>query len=105
MKYFPGGSYIVLKITPRVPGDSSFTAMRYKYNYRNFLGFIVTEGDGSTEPCDPYLSCFPDIFSNASVHTAVLPHLIGRYFNACNLIENHNRIRQYELALNKYRVT
>ena len=29
------------------------------YKYRNVLGFIATEGAGSTEPGDPYLSRFP----------------------------------------------
>ena len=29
--------------------------------------FIDTEGDGGNEPGDPYLSHFPDIYSNASV--------------------------------------
>ena len=31
--------------------------------------------------------------------------MIGRYFNACNAIDNHNRMRQSDLALEKYWVT
>ena len=30
---------------------------------------------------------------------------MGRYFNACNTIDNHNRIRQSNLALKEYFVT
>ena len=33
------------------------------------------------------------------------PYLLGRYFNACNVIDNHNRIRRSDLALDKYWVT
>ena len=66
------------------------------------LGLIATEGAGSTGPGDPYLSRFPDIYSNVSVRSIVRPHLLGRYFNASNAIENHNMIRQSDLSLEKY---
>ena len=59
MKDWPGGSYLVMKSTPRVSGHIPLMEIGYKYNYRKVLGFIATKGDGSTEPGDPYLSCFP----------------------------------------------
>ena len=99
MKYWPGGSYLVLKSTPRFPGEIPLLAIGYKYNYRNFLGFIATEGAGSTEPGYPYLYRFPEIYSNFSVRPVVLPHLLGRYFNTCNAIDNHNRMRQSDISL------
>ena len=68
----------------------------------NVPGFIATEGAGSTEPGDPYLSRLPDIFSNVSVRPVVCPHFIGRHFNACNTIYNQNSMRQSGLALEKY---
>ena len=61
MKDWLGGSYLVLKSTPRFPGESTLLPIGYKYKYRKVLGFISTEGAGSTEPGDPYLSRFPDI--------------------------------------------
>ena len=68
-----------------------------------FLGFIANEGTGSTEPGYPYLSCFPDIYSNVSIFPtyipAVRPHLIGSYFIACNAIDNHNRMSKCDIAL------
>ena len=84
IKDWPGGSYLVLKITPRFTGERPLPSIGYKYNYRNILGFIATEGAGSTEPGDPYFSCFPDIYYNVSVRPVVCPHLLGRYFNSCN---------------------
>ena len=69
------------------------------------MGFISTGGDRSTEPGDPYLSCFPEIYSNVYVHPVFYPNLIVRYLNACNTIYNHNSIRQSDLTLEKYWVT
>ena len=101
MKYWPGGSYLVLKSSPRFPGEILLLAIGYKYSYRKVLGFVATEVARSTEPVDPYLSSFPDIYSNVSVRPVVCPHLLGSYFNACNEIENHNRMRQSDLSLDK----
>ena len=33
------------------------------------------------------------------------PKFLGGYFNSCNAIDNQNRIRKSDLALNKYWVT
>ena len=46
MKECPGGYHIVMKITPRVPGDGSLMAIGYNYRSKNVLGFIATEGRG-----------------------------------------------------------
>ena len=62
MKYSPEGTYLVIKSTPIVTGGRPLLIIRYKYNSRKVLGFIATEGYGSTEPSDLYLSLFPDIF-------------------------------------------
>ena len=101
IKDWPGGSYLVLKSTPRFPCERPLLAIGYKYNSRKFLGFVATEGAGSTEPGGPYLSRFPDIYSTVSVCPVVHLHLIGRYSNACNAIYNHNRMWQSYLALGK----
>ena len=77
----------------------------YKYNYREVLEFIATEGSGSTEPVNPYLSIFPDIFSNVSVHPIVRPHFLGRHFNDFHATDNQNRMCQYDLELQKYWMT
>ena len=53
--------------------------IRSKYNYRIFLEIITTEGDGNTEPGDPYVYRFPDIYYNVSICPVVHPHLLGRY--------------------------
>ena len=105
MKYWPGRSYIIMKSTPRVPGYQPLMVIGYKNNSRKVLGFIATEGDGSTELGNPYLSRFPDMHYNVSIRPVVSPCLIDRYFNACNEIENQNGMRQSEIVLDKYWVT
>ena len=105
MKYCPDGSYLVLKSTPMVPGDIPLMDIKYKYNYRKILVFISTEGSGSTEPGDTYLSNLTDIYSNVSICPVVCNHLLEMYFNACNEIDNYNRMRHSGLALEKYWVT
>ena len=84
MKDWPGVSYLVMKIDTRVPGEIPPLEIGYKYNSRKVLGFIATAGSGSNEPGDPYLSCFPHIYYNVSFFRVVCPHLLGRYFSACN---------------------
>ena len=103
MKDWPGGSYLVLKSTPRFRGESPLLAIGYKYNSRKVLGFIATEGAGSTEPVDPYLSRFPDIYSNVSVRPVVCPHLLGRYFNACNVRTNNGVNRNIRINVRETR--
>ena len=75
-----------MKINPRVPGCRPLLDIGSKYNYRKVIGYIATEGAVITEPGDPYLSHLPSIYSNVSVRPVVIPHLLGRYFNACNAI-------------------
>ena len=104
-KEWPVGSYIVMKSNPRVPGDRPLMAIWYKYYSRKVLGFISTEGAGSTEPGDPYLSCCLGKFSNVSFIPVVCTCFLGRYLNACNTIGNHNRMCMSNLFLEKYCLT
>ena len=94
-----------MKITPRVPGGRPLMATGYKYISQRVLGFIATQGAGSTEPGVTYLSRYPDNYYNVSIHPVLLTHVIGRYFIACNTIENQNRMLQSGLALDIYQLT
>ena len=93
MKYWRGGSYLVMKIISRITGGRPLLAIGYKYSYMNVLGFIDTEGAESNEPGDHYLSRLPEIYSNFSVRPVVLHRLLGIYFNACTTIDNPNRMQ------------
>ena len=42
MKDWLGGSYLCIKITPRVPGDIPLLSIGYKCNSRKLVGLIDT---------------------------------------------------------------
>ena len=42
-KYLSGGSYLLLRINPVVPGDRPLIYIGYKYTAQKDLSFIVTE--------------------------------------------------------------
>ena len=88
-----------MKSTPRVSGDRSLIVIRYKYISQKFLGFIATEGNGINEPGVPYLSSYPENYSNVSIPTVLWTHVIGSCFRACSKIDNHNRILQSDISL------
>ena len=79
-KYWQGESYLVMKSNPRFPGEISLLAIGYKYNSSKVLGFIATEGAGSTSPGYPYLSFPPDIYYNVSVLSFVFSSLARQVF-------------------------
>ena len=51
----PGGSYLVLRSKPIVPGYRPLIDIGYKSNARKVLYFIVTDTAGSTKTGIPYL--------------------------------------------------
>ena len=55
-KDWPGGSYLVLRSKPMVPGYRPLISIGYKYNMRKILYFIVTDNSGITQTGPPYLS-------------------------------------------------
>ena len=63
-KDWPGGSYIVLRINPMVPGQIMLLSISYKYNSWNVISSVATSGARSTALGIPYSSKYPDQFSN-----------------------------------------
>ena len=67
-----------MRSTPRVPSGLPLLEIVYKYNYGKIQRLIATEGAGSTEQGDPYLSRFPEIYFNVYVHPVVQTKFLGR---------------------------
>ena len=88
-----------------VPGDRPLIAIGYKYNARKVLSFIVTDNSGSTKTCIPYLSKYPDQFTNVSIFPVARPLVMSKCFSAVNEVDSHKNSRQYDLALDKFWVT
>ena len=66
------------------------------------LRFISTEGDISTDPGDPYLYYFLESCYAVSILPVLGITTIGIYFNACNAIDNRNRMMKSDPSLEKY---
>ena len=60
------------KIFYTVPGYRLIIAIGYKYKAHKVLSFIYTEESGSTKSIIVYLSNYPDLFSNFSIHFVAL---------------------------------
>ena len=75
-KGWPGVSYLVLRSKPVLPGYRLLIAIGYKYDAQKVLYFIVTDNAGSTKTDIPYLSQYPDQFTNVAIrpvaHTLVM---------------------------------
>ena len=63
-----------------VPGYSPLIAIGYKYNVRKVISFIVTYNAGSTKTGIPYLSKYPDQFTNVSIRPVARPLVMSKQF-------------------------
>ena len=61
-----------------VPGGRPFIAIGYKYNLQKVLSFIVTDNAGSTKTGIPYLSKYPDQFTNVSIRPVAHPLVMSK---------------------------
>ena len=105
MKEWSIWSYLVMKNPPRVTDDRPLMATRYKYNSWKVLVFIATDGSVSTGPGNPYLQFPPYTYYNVYIRSVCCPLIIYRYLNYLNLVDNHNNVLKYYLAIEKYWVT
>ena len=84
-KYWPGGSYLVLRIKPMLPGDRPLIAIGCRYNTRKVLYFIFTDNAGSTNTGIPYLSKYPDQFTNVAICPVSRPLFMSKKI-CCELV-------------------
>ena len=84
-----------------VPGDRTLIDIGYKYNARKVIYFIVTDNAGITNTGIPYLSQYPEQFTNFSIRPVARPLVMSKK-SAVNEVDYHNESRQYDLALEKW---
>ena len=87
-----------------VPGDMPLIDIGYKYNSQKFIYFIVTDNAGITKTGILYLYKYPDQFTNVAIRPVARPLVISNQY-AVNKVDSHNKPRQSDLALEKWRVT
>ena len=98
----PGGSYIVLRSNPMVPGERPVLAIGYKYNSQKVVSFFATAGAGRTTLGIPHLLKYPDQFSNVSIRPFSRPLLVSKFFGSVNEVDSHNKSRQSDISLEKF---
>ena len=102
MEDFPSGMWVVLKAQYKdQPGvENELIAVGYKYCLKKVLYFVFT-GDCCTRGGDPYVARFRDEHGNLATRNIARPACISQYFKFSPRVDNHNQLRQYELALEK----
>ena len=66
-------------------------AIGYKYNARKVVSFIVTVDEGRIKAGIPFLSKYPDQFSNVAIHPVARPIVMYKFFEPVNEVEPHNK--------------
>ena len=64
-----------------VPGYNPLIDIGYKYNARKVLYFIVTENSGRTKTGIPYLSKYPEQFTNVFISPVSRPLLVSKQYS------------------------
>ena len=103
-KYWPGGSYLVLRSKPMVPGDRPLIDIGYKYNARKFPYFIVTDNAGITKTDIPCSSNYPEQFTNVAIRPVARPLVMSKNSDV-NEVDSHSKSIHSDLELEKWWVT
>ena len=72
-----------------VPGGRPLLSIGYKYNSQKVLSFIVTDNAGSIQTGLPYLSKYPDQFTNVAICPVAGLLVMAKFFGAVNEVESH----------------
>ena len=78
-KDWPGGSDLVLRSNHMVPRVGPLIAIGYKYKVRKVLYFIVTDNSGIKQAGLPYLSNYPDQFTNVAIFPVARTLFISKF--------------------------
>ena len=84
-----------------VPGDRPLIAISYRYKSRKVLSFIVTDNAGSKNTGIPYLSKYPDQFTNVAIRPVARPLVMSKK-SVVNEVDSHNKSRQSDLEMEKW---
>ena len=79
-KYWPGGSYLVLRSKTMVPKDRPLISIGYKYNARKVISFIVTDNEVITKTGITYLYKYPDQFTNVAIRPVACTLVMSKKF-------------------------
>ena len=73
-----------------VPGGRAIIAVDHKYNSK-VLSFIFTADAGITKAGIPYLSKYPEPFSNVAICPVGFPLVMSKFFGSVNEVDSHKK--------------
>ena len=89
-KDWMGGSYLVMRSNPIVPGFNALIYIGYKYNVQKVLSFIVTDYASSTKAYITYLSKYPDQCSNVPILPVALSFVVSKVFGSVVVVRGNS---------------
>jgi hypothetical protein len=95
----PRGVHIVLE--GKASNEIPLRAIGYRYSRKTTLFFVCTRNAGSTAKGAEYVMKYTDGYGNICTHLVDCPDLIAKFFASSNVIDTHNQLRQFLLALEK----
>ena len=88
-----------------VPRDRPLIAIGYKNNMQKVISFIVTDNKGRKKAGPTYLSKYPEHFTKVTIWPVVRLLVMSKLFGEVNEVDSRKKIRQSDLALEKFWVT
>jgi hypothetical protein len=70
-----------------------------QYNRRKVLFFISVADAGGMPDGNPYIQRWADDNGNIVTRAVSRPHVISNYFERSPRVDNHNKSRSHELAM------
>lgn len=99
LKDAPGGLFICLSGTS--PCGLPLIALGYRYSSKTILFFVMSADAGTTKLGLPYKMKYTDGFGNLCERNVDRPDVVSKFYEDSNVIDSHNHVRQFELALEK----
>ena len=84
-----------------VPRYRPLISIGYKYNARKVIYFIVADNAGRTKNGIPYLSKYPNKFTNVAIVPVARPLVMSKKKSSVNEVDSHNKSRRSYLSLEK----
>jgi len=103
LKDAPGSVFIAQEGTTK--DEVPLVALRYRYNRKTTLLFVLTKNAGSTTLGEPYHMKYMDSLGNVCTCYVDRPQVISNFFSSSNKIYTHNQLRQDCLKLEKQWIT
>ena len=96
---YPGGTWLVFEV--KTHKKVELLCIGYKYNCKNLITFVATQGVGSTLAGKPYQAKYNEIYGNVIIRYIGRPKIVLTYFDNINCVGAHNQCHQGLLGIER----